>query len=181
MFDSGGGEGGRYCYEKGEIKQNQHFRGPNVWSIYKPNYEIELNEWTLDVVLFFLLMQSKVQRYWYGECPSLLKFCKLHFVPVSSNHWKLPLKVNPNNPKSKKEKLKNIAYPWKGNLPLFFQWRWNVSDFSYVSCKPFNSQKWLTYNFSQWYPQVFWQTVNENTQTYQEEVFNLDLTSNSHN
>ena len=37
---------------------------------------------------------------------------------------------------------------------------------------PFNSQKWLTRNFSLWYLE---QTVNENTKTYQEEILILIL------
>ena len=33
-----------------------------------------------------------------------------------------------------------------------------------------NSQKWLTCNFSLWYPYITQQTGNENTQTHQVEV-----------
>lgn len=120
MFDWGGGEGGEILLGERRNQTKPTLPGTKCLKYLQTklwNWIKWMNPWCS---VIFLLMQSKVQRYWYGECPSLLKFCKLHFVPVSSNHWKLPLKVNPNNPKSKKEKLKNIAYPWKGNLPLFF-------------------------------------------------------------
>ena len=39
--------------------------------------------------------------------------------------------------------------------------------------QPFNSQKWLTCNFSLSYPYIMAQMGNENTQTYQVEVVTL--------
>ena len=36
--------------------------------------------------------------------------------------------------------------------------------------KPFNSQKWLTCNFSQYNAYIIQQTCNENTQSYQVET-----------
>ena len=41
--------------------------------------------------------------------------------------------------------------------------------------QPFNSKRWPILNFSLWYQYVFLQTVYENTETYQEEVFILIL------
>ena len=39
--------------------------------------------------------------------------------------------------------------------------------------QPFNSQKWLTRNFSLWYSGVIQQTGYEKTQTYQVEVVTM--------
>ena len=44
--------------------------------------------------------------------------------------------------------------------------------------QPFNSQKWLTCNFSLWYSGIIQQTGHEKTQTYQVEVVTMAKLTN---
>ena len=45
-----------------------------------------------------------------------------------------------------------------------------ITNEEVLDCQPFNSQKWLTCNFSLSYPYIIQQNVRENSQTYQVEV-----------
>ena len=65
---------------------------------------------------------------------------------------------------------------------FFFNAKWLYIQIKQCeSHRPFNSQKWLTYNFSLSYPNIIRETGGENTQTHQVQDINLDQTPNSSN